>query len=72
MGISTNLSADFETVSNLRKAIASPKMYTYPLLFDLFCAGLESEKLRSTKPMPISRIEQVITVAHEAHFRLEL
>ena len=72
MGISKALSTEFETVQDLRKAIASPKMYTYPLLFELFCAGLESGKLRSTKPMPMSRIEQVITLAHEAHFRSEL
>ena len=72
MGISKALTPEFETVKDLRKAICSPKMYTYPLLFDVFCAGLESGKLRSTKAMPLSRIEQVITVAHEAHFRLEL
>ena len=72
MGVSKHLTPEFETVQDLRKAICSPKMYTYPLLFDLFCAGLESGKLRSTKPMPVSRIEQIITVPHEAHFRLEL
>ena len=72
MGISKALTPEFETVQDLRKAICSPKMYTYPLLFDLFCGGLESGKLRSTKSMPLSRIEHVITVAHEAHFRLEL
>jgi hypothetical protein len=72
MGVSKHLTPEFETVQDLRKAICSPKMYTYPLLFDIFCAGLESGKLRSTKPMPVSRIEQIITVAHEAHFRLEL
>ena len=72
MGISKSLTPEFETVQDLRKALCSPKMYTYPLLFDLFCAGLESGKLRSTKAMPLSRIEQIITVAHEAHFRLEL
>jgi len=72
MGISKSLTPEFETVQDLRKALCSPKMYTYPMLFDLFCAGLESGKLRSTKAMPLSRIEQIITVAHEAHFRLEL
>ena len=41
-------------------------------MFDLFCAGLESGRLRGTKQMSISPIEQLITVAHEAHFRLEL
>jgi hypothetical protein len=47
-------------------------MYTHPALFDLFCAGLERGRLRSTKKMDMSPIEQIITVAHEAHFRLEL
>ena len=65
MGISKALSPEFETVQDLRKAIASPKMYTYPLLFDIFCAGLESGKLGCTKPMPMSRIDQVIMVFFE-------
>jgi hypothetical protein len=47
-------------------------MYTHPALFDLVCAGLESGRLRSTKKMDMSPIEEVITVGHEAHFRLEL
>jgi hypothetical protein len=70
--ISTVLSSEFENIQDLRNAIASPSMYTHPALFDLFCAGLESGRLRSTKKMDMSPIEQVITVAHEAHFRLEL
>lgn len=67
-----SLTSEFQTIQDLRDALVSPKMYTYPKLFDLFCAGLESGRLRGTKPMPISPIESLITVAHEAHFRLEL
>jgi hypothetical protein len=70
--LTTALSSEFENVQDLRNAIASPSMYTHPALFDLFCAGLESGRLRSTKKMDMSPIEQIITVAHEAHFRLEL
>jgi hypothetical protein len=70
--VSNALSSEFNTIQDLRNAIASPTMYTHPALFDLFCAGLESGRLRSTKKMKTSPIEQLITVAHEARFRLEL
>ena len=70
--ISTTLNSKFRNIQDLRKALFSPKMYEYPKLFDLFCAGLESGRLRGTKQMSISPIELLITVAHEAHFRLEL
>ena len=70
--ISSTLSSEFATIKELRSAIASPKMYEYPKLFDLFCAGLESGRLRGTKRVSITPIEELITVAHEAHFRLEL
>ncbi len=72
MRLSTALSSEFENIQDLRNAIASASMYTHPALFDLFCAGLESGRLRSTKKMDMSPIEQVITVAHEAHLRMEL
>jgi hypothetical protein len=71
--ISTALSVDFDSVQELRAAIASGSMYAHPALFDLFCAGLESGRFRSTKKITnIAPIEDLITVAHEAHFRLEL
>jgi hypothetical protein len=70
--ISSALSSEFTNITDLRNALFSPRMYEYPKLFDLFCAGLESGRVRGTKHMSISPIEQLITVAHEAHFRLEL
>jgi len=71
--ISTALSVDFDSVQELRTAIASGSMYAHPALFDLFCAGLESGRFRSTKKVTnMAPIEELITVAHEAHFRLEL
>ena len=70
--ISSTLSSEFATIKDLRNAIASPKMYEYPKLLDLFCAGLECGRVRGTKRVSITPIEELITVAHEAHFRLEL
>ena len=72
MRIGNALSGEFENIDDLRNALHSPTMYTYENLFDLFCAALESGRFRGTEHMPISPIENLITVAHEAHFRLEL
>ena len=70
--LTTKLSSEFPTVKDLRNALASTTMYTHPKLFDLFCSGLESGKLRSTDTMQMTRIQDVITIGHENHFRLEL
>ena len=59
-------------VSSLRKLLFSNKMYTNPKVYNKWAEGIESGKLRSTKfvePRPISKS---ITIAHEAHFRLDL
>jgi hypothetical protein len=67
-----NIKADFKDVENLREAIRSGQMYTFPRLFDLFCSGVEAGNFRnavSRKPQSIARY---MTTAHEAHFRLEL
>jgi hypothetical protein len=70
--VSNTLKNELPTLKDLRNALASPTMYTHPKLFDLFCSGLESGKLRSTELMETTRIQVVITLGHEAHFRLEL
>jgi hypothetical protein len=72
MRIGNAVSGEFETIEELQNALYSPTMYTYEKVFDLFCAALESGRFRGTEQMPISPIENLITVAHEAHFRLEL
>jgi hypothetical protein len=72
MRISNAVSGEFNDIEDLRNALFSPNMYHYDKLFDLFCAALESGRFRATNQMPISPIENLITVAHEAHFRLEL
>ena len=72
MRIGNALSGEFEEIEELRTALHSSTMYTHEKLFDLFCAALETGRFRGTEQMPISPIENLITVAHEAHFRLEL
>ena len=72
MRISSALKNEFHTIDELRECLLSPEMYNYPRLFDLFCAGLESGRIRGTKQLGRTPIEELITVAHEAHFRLEL
>ncbi len=48
-------------------------MYNFPKLYDLFCAGLESGRVRGIKRVNhIVPIENLLTVAHEAHFRCEI
>ncbi len=72
MRIAGTLTSEFTKIEDVRTTLFSPSMYTYPRLFDLFCAALESGRFRGTNALEISPIENLITVPHEAHFRLEL
>jgi hypothetical protein len=57
----------------LRALINSPHMYKNGALYDKWAGGFESGMVRGTvktaAPLPISAL---ITIAHEAHFRLEI
>ena len=50
----------------------SPKMYQDNILFDIFCLGLESGNFRQNRKRPYTPLNDLITKAHEAHFRVEL
>ncbi len=60
------------TVAELRNLIKSPAMYTNSVVFNLFCSGLESGMLKMSRPKSPTRLAKLITIAHEAHFRLEI
>jgi hypothetical protein len=60
------------TVAELRNLIKSPAMYTNSVAFHLFCSGLESGMLKMSRPKSPTRLGKLITIAHEAHFRLEI
>jgi hypothetical protein len=70
--ISPNLKGTVESVKDLQKLIASPKLYSNFVLYDLLCGGLESGYFRGSHLRSCSNIAKLITPAHEAHFRTEL
>ena len=61
-----------EEVGDLRQLLYSNKLYTNKIVYAKWTEGLESGKLRSTKFMEPGPISKTITIAHEAHFRLDL
>ena len=60
------------SVKNLRSVIFSNFMYKYDVLFDQFCGGIESGIMRNSPSRPRGDLSQYITIAFEAHFRLEI
>jgi|TARA_B110000971_G_scaffold204873_1_gene226784 hypothetical protein len=65
---------DLSPTERVRKAILSADMYTFPGLYDRWTEGFESGLIRGTRmrvnmPTPIP---QLLTAAHEAHFRCEV
>lgn len=60
------------TLTELRALINSPDMYSNPVVYHKWCTGLESGVLRSTSTTSPCTVSASITVAHEAHFRLEI
>lgn len=62
-----------KTAEDVRKCLKSDNMYLNPVLYDLICSGIESGKLKNRpKLKQPSTLPRLITVAHEAHLRLEL
>ena len=61
-----------EGIDELRALLRSDAMYKNSTVFTLFCQGLESGELKHSKRLQPTTIGCLITIAHEAHFRLEL
>jgi hypothetical protein len=60
-------------VEDVRACLKSPNMYLNPVLYDLLCSGIESGKLKNyPKAKQPSTLPRLITIAREAHIRLEL
>ena len=72
MVIDDKLSDEFSSVEDLRFALLSSTFRTYPKTYDLFCRGWESGKMRGTKKRGPAPLERVLTISHEANFRLEI
>jgi hypothetical protein len=62
-----------KTAADVRGCLKSEEMYLNLAMYNLMCCGLESGKLKnSTKQQSRSSLRCLVTVAHEAHIRLEL
>ena len=61
-----------KSIAELQELLVSPKMYQDQILFDIFCLGLESGNFRQNRKRPYTPLNDLITKAHEAHFRVEL
>jgi len=61
-----------KSIGALRDLLLSPKMYQDQILFNIFCLGLESGNFRQNRHRPYTPLNELITKAHEAHFRVEL
>jgi hypothetical protein len=61
-----------EGIDELRALLRSAAMYRNSVVFTLFCQGLESGELKHSKRLQPTTIGSLITIVHEAHFRLEL
>jgi hypothetical protein len=70
--ISPSLQESVKDVQALRNLIFSDEMYTNPVLYSKFLAGLESGHMRGLRKRNPAPITEIITTAHEAHMRLEL
>ena len=71
MRIHKNIS-HIKSTTELQELLVSPKMYQDNILFDIFCLGLESGNFRQNRKRPYTPLNDLITKAHEAHFRVEL
>ena len=72
MQLSPAMALIFDNVEELRNTIMSNHMYTCAPLYELFCKAIECGKLRqipSRKPTPL---QEMLTIAHQAHFRCEI
>jgi hypothetical protein len=72
MCLSPAMANEFDSVEELKIKLASDNMYTSQLLYDTFCKGIESGKLRECPVRRPTPLQAMCTIAHEAHFRLEV
>ena len=73
MKVANVIKDDVSTVQELQDALVSPDMYLLPLLYSALCAGMESGRLRAMEARTQqAALPDMISIAYEAHFRLEL
>ena len=66
------IASGLETIQELRDLLKSSQMYNNDVVYSRFCEGLESGNLKQSEKLNPTSISKLITIGHEAHFRLEL
>jgi len=61
-----------KTTAAVIACLKSEEMYLNPTLYNLLCCGVESGKLKGGRKQSPSSLRRLMTIAHEAHLRLEL
>ena len=73
MAITDAMLLDFDDIEDFTAALVSPTMYLHPNLYNHFCLGMESGKLRGMEVRTQTcALQDMLSIAYEAHFRLEL
>ncbi len=60
------------TVEGVRKLLMSKKMYRNSVMYDLFCGGVESGKIKYNDKRGPTTISKLLTIPHEANIRTEV
>jgi hypothetical protein len=66
------IASGLETIQELRDLLKSSNMYNNEVVYSRLCEGLESGNLKQSEKVNPASISKLITIGHEAHFRLEL
>jgi hypothetical protein len=66
------IASGLETIQELRDLLKSSQMYNNDVVYSRFCEGLESGNFKQSEKVNPASISKLITIGHEAHFRLEL
>ena len=73
MGLTDAMLQDFDEIEDFTKALLAPTMYLHPNVYNMFCLGMESGKLRGMDVRSQTcSLQDMLSIAYEAHFRLEL
>ena len=72
MAVASELRGMYPEVSDIRKMLKSNRFYSCQALLRRFCAGLESGRFRGIKKGPPRPLPMLLTIAHEAYFRMTL
>jgi hypothetical protein len=72
MKLSPAMEPFFESIQDLQDCLMSSELYTCAPLYDILSSGFEDGKMRGMSRRGPTPLPDLLTIAHEAHFRCEL